>query len=484
MGVLYWIPLMIKSPLYSAIFKSVTGRLLTYIFQFAALALYARLFSPEEFGVIASIQVFLIFFQMLADIGIGPAIINEDKFGKKKRDGIFSVTAISGLILAIVFYFFSFLLNSFYNGYEYQQIAVFVSITIFFSTLNIVPITAMNKDAKFIHLAMIDVLVELLTIIGVYILYLLEFGVLALAARPMLQSMMRFVSTWYLSKNTNIGAPFFGVELFHIKSILTFSSYQFGFNFINYFSRNLDNILIAKYFGMTSVGIYEKAYQLMRYPLMVTTFAMTPAIQPILTKVRSDHNLVIKEHNLLSARLFAISLLISAFIFVNSHDVVLLLFGEKWLKVEPLIKILSVMIPIQAVMSISGSFFQVMNKPKLLFISGTLAAIVNVAGIIIGINIGNMESVATALVISFTINFVCTYVMLFKFVFKQAQKEFYIKLFKVCLASMTPIILYYMVNYYLLSGYQLSAFLNLVVNGVVGCLLLALFYVPVKKTIT
>ena len=475
---------MIKSPLYSAIFKSVTGRLLTYVFQFSALALYARLFSPEEFGVIASIQVFLIFFQMLADIGIGPAIINEDKFGRKKRDGIFSVTVISGLLLAVVFYFFSYLLNSFYNGYEYQQIAVFVSITIFFSTLNIVPISAMNKDAKFIHIAVVHVFVELFTIIMVYILYLQELGVLALAARSTLQSIMRFTLTWYLSKNTSIGCPFIGVELFHIKSILTFSSYQFGFNFINYFSRNLDNILIAKYFGMASVGIYEKAYQLMRYPLMVTTFAMTPAIQPILTKVRSDLNLVIKEHNLLSARLLAISILTSAFIFINSHDVVLLLFGGTWLKVEPLIKILSVMIPIQAVMSISGSFFQVMNKPKLLFISGALAAIVNVAGIVIGINIGTMEAVATALVISFTINFVCTYVMLFKFVFEHTQKEFYIKLFKVCLASIPPIILYYMANYYVLSDYQLSAFLNLLVNSVVGCLLLSLFYVPIKKTIT
>ncbi|KTF16420.1 oligosaccharide flippase family protein [Pseudoalteromonas carrageenovora] len=475
---------MIKSPLYSAIFKSVTGRLLTYVFQFAALALYARLFSPEEFGVIASIQVFLIFFQMLADIGVGPAIINEDKFGKKKRDGIFSVTAISGLLLAIVFYFFSYLLNSFYNGYEYQQIAVFVSITIFFSTLNIVPITAMNKDAKFLHLAMVDVFVELFTIIAVYILYTQEFGVLALAARSTVQSIMRFLLTWHLSKNTSIGNPFVGAELFHIKSIMTFSSYQFGFNFINYFSRNLDNILIAKYFGMASVGIYEKAYQLMRYPLMVTTFAMTPAIQPILTKVRSDLSLIIKEHNLLSSRLFAISILISAFIFINSRDVVLLLFGETWIQVEPLIKILSVMIPIQAVMSISGSFFQVMNKPKLLFISGALAAIVNVFGIVIGINIGSMEAVATALVISFTINFVCTYIMLFKFVFKHSQKEFYIKLLKVFLASMPSIILYYMTNYYVLSDYQLSAFLNLLVNSVVGCLLLALFYVPIKKTIT
>ena len=420
---------------------------------------------------------------MLADIGIGPAIINEDRFSSNQRDGIFSVTAITGLILGIIFYFFSYFLNSFYSDYEYQQIAVFISITIFFSTLNIVPITAMNRDAKFIHLAIIDVFVELLTVVIVYTLYISEFGVLALAARPAVQSIMRFILTFHLSRGTSIGCPHLGSELFHIKSILRFSSYQFGFNFINYFSRNLDNILIAKYFGMASVGIYEKAYQLMRYPLMVTTFAMSPAIQPVLTKVRNDINLVIFEHNLLSARLFAISTLISAFIFINSQVVVLFLFGENWLQVEPLIKILSLMIPIQAVMSISGSFYQVMNKPKLLFISGFLAAIVNVTGIIVGVMLGSMEAVSKALVISFLINFFCTYVILFKFVLKCSQKDFYIKLIKVTLSITPPIALYTLVKINFINDFELSVFINLILNILVSFLSLVIFYFPIKSCI-
>lgn len=474
---------MIKSPLYSAILKSVFGRFSTYIVQFASLAIYARLFNPKEFGIIASIQVFVIFFQMLADVGIGPAIINEDNFESNKRDGIFTVTTIIGLLLAILFFIFSYALNSFYGEYEYQDIAVFVCVAIFFNSLNIIPMTAMNKDAKFIHLAIVDIIVECLSLAVVYMLYIQEWGVLALAARATVQGVGKFLLTWCLSTKTSIGRVRLGTELHHIKSILAFSLYQFGFNVVNYFSRNLDNILIAKYFGMASVGIYEKSYQLMRYPLMITTFAMAPAIQPILTNVRSDKSKVIREHNQLTARLFALSLPISLFIFVNSHNIILFLFGEQWLAIEPLIQIFALTVPIQSVASTSGSFFQVMNKPRLLFIAGIISAVINVTAIITGIVLGEITDVAFALVIAFSINFFFTYHILFQYCFRSGSKEFYLCLLKALRVMTPPVILYYLINATFLESNHYLPFVDLLVTGSIGLISIVIFVKPIKKSL-
>ncbi|MFT6926878.1 MAG: O-antigen/teichoic acid export membrane protein [Psychromonas sp.] len=470
-----------RNNLYRAIYKSVSGRLATYFVQFFSLAIYARMFTPEEFGIIASIQVFVVFFQLIADVGIGPAIINEKEFGVNKRNGVFTVTAILGCIVAALFYAFSFALNEFYDGYQYQEIAVFVCISIFFSSLNIVPLTAMNKDAKFIHISVVDIIVECMSLGLIYILYQNGLGLLSLASRPAIQSLFKFIFIFYLSEKTELGRSSFGKELFHIKSILGFSIYQFGFNFINYFSRNLDNILIAKYFGMTHVGIYDKAYQLMRYPLMLTTFAMNPAIQPILTKVRDNKILVILEHNLLTSRLLAISLPISLFIYVNSHSVVLFLFGEQWIKVVPLIEIFSFMIPIQAVSSSSGSFFQVMNKTKILFFAGSISATVNSAGIAIGIILGDVKYVAIALVIGFSLNFFQTYFILFKYCFCESPRVFYLQLVKVLGVMSGPLVLYFYINAYFLTNVAYSVFVDLLVNCLCGLVALALFSVPIKR---
>lgn len=469
--------------LYRAIAKSVSGRLSTYVIQFVSLAVYARLFTPAEFGIIASIQVFVIFFQLLADVGIGPAIINENSFEKNKRDGVFTVTALLGGALALIFYLFSYFLNYFYGGYEYQSIALFVTVAIFFSSLNTVPITAMNKDARFINIAFIDIVVECTSLVAVYTLYFYEWGLLALAARPAIQSVLKFFLIWFASKNTEIGRAFFGRELYHIKAILRFSIYQFGFNFINYFSRNLDNILVAKYFGMSSVGIYEKAYQLMRYPLLLTTYAMTPAIQPILTKYRDDSSIILKEHNLLTSRLLALSVPISVFIYLNSYNVVLFLLGSQWLNVVPLIEIFCFMIPIQAILSTCGSFFQVMNKPNILFYSGCLSAFVNVGAISLGIYSGDMNILASFLVISFAINFLQAYFILFKFCFKNGLMAFYKILFRTLCSIFSPLFLYFLIKKFLFIDFEMVIMFDLFVNFSTMIFLFVLFIKPIKNAI-
>lgn len=469
------------SSLYHAIIQSVTGRMAVYIVQFFALTLYARMFTPEEFGIIASIQVFVTFFQILSDIGIGPAVISLKNVTERERNGIFTVTFIVGMFLSGVFYLFSYALNGFYGGFKYQDIALVICINILFSSLTILPQTGLNKDAKFITTAKIGVFSELIALCGVLILYSFDYGVLALASKIGMQSISKFLLTYLHSVDTSLGKPKFGKEVFHIKKILSFSLYQFGFNFINYFSRNLDNILIGKYFGMSTIGIYSKSYELMRYPLLVTTFALTPAIQPILTKFRDDKHRVVKEHNILTSRLLALSIPISVYLFFNSHDVVTVLFGTNWVSVAPLIKIFSFMVPVQAVLSTSGSFFQVMNNPRLLFYSGFVAAMFSVTAIVLGVVSGSIENVAIFLVIAFLLNFMQIYYVLFKFCFMSSISDFMYRVGNILLCSILPIafysIIYSQVNDYIYS----NVIFRLLVHGITMISIFIICYFPIRK---
>ncbi|ETT07688.1 oligosaccharide flippase family protein [Providencia alcalifaciens] len=470
-----------SNPLYSAIKRSVTGKLLTYLIQFFALAIYARIFTPEQFGIIASIQVFVIFFQLLADIGIGPAIINEDTFTKAQRNGIFTTTLILGIILATLFYCFSYFLTYFYNGYNYQNIAIIVSIGIIFNSLNIIPLTALNKDASFIKIAKIDCVTELISLSIVYYFSLLEFGAIALATRSLSQGVIKFILTWFSSAKTSLGRPYFGSELYHIKKIAGFASYQFSFNLINYFSRNLDKILIGKYIGTSALGVYEKSYQLMQYPLMLTTFAMTPAIQPILTKLRSNVDLIVEEHNKLASRLLFISILISFFIYINSENIVLFLFGSQWEGVTPLIKLFSFMIPIQAILSTSGSFYQVMNKPQLLFISGLLSAILNIIAICLGVYFNELRFIAIGLIISFSANFLQCYFIMFKYCFKRNIYLFYKKLMKAILIASMMCSLYIVLLIIMKSYLSTEIVINILQNLLLTAPSFGIFYILNRK---
>jgi O-antigen/teichoic acid export membrane protein len=470
----------VSKVLYTAIKKSIAGKLFTYVVQFIALAIYARVFTPEQFGVIASFQVFIVFFQIFADIGIGPAIINEEHFGKRQRDGIFTLTLLMGLLLSSVFYCLSGYIEGFYGRNGYDDLYVIVCISIIFYSLNIIPLTSLNKDAKFIDIAKVDTLCEVLTFFVVYFLYYLGFGIYALAIKNVSQSIFKFLFTWSISSKTTIGRAKFGKEIYHIKKIYRFATYQFLFNTINYFTRNLDNILVAKYFGSEILGIYEKSYQLMRYPLMLTTFSMTPAIQPVLTKYKNDIDKVVVEHNKLANRLLFISILISVFIYFNSREIVLLLFGEQWIEVIQLIKIFCIIIPVQAVMSTSGSFFQVINKPRLLFYTGLITALINIIAIILGVIDRELEILAKYLVVSFSINFFICYLILFKLGFQRNIANYLFSLIKTAIVATFPVLIYVLIKIYIVDCFYSNVIVSLIINVISSLVILFSLIKPMR----
>ncbi|WP_241901941.1 hypothetical protein, partial [Vibrio breoganii] len=81
-----------------------------------------------------------------------------------------------------------------------------------------------------------------------------------------------------------------------------------------------------------------------------------------------------------------------------SETIVYVILGEQWLHVATLLKILSLSIPFQIVWGATAGFFQAANRADLLFKSGWISSIANVSAILLGVYIGNIESLCWCLV--------------------------------------------------------------------------------------
>jgi len=476
-----------SNKLYSSIKKSVFGNLSVYILQIVSMIFYARMFTPEEFGIVASVQVFVIFFQLFSDLGLSPALLSLKKIGNNLRNSVFTFTIILGVILGGGFYLFSYFLNIYYQNPSYSFFGIFVSISILFQAMATIPTVGLHRETKFYSIAIVNIMSEIITFVGVIILYQYDYGVIILFLRLLLSSVLRFLMLYVLSKNTKLGLATLSFNFKCLSEVVRFSSFQFLFNVVNYFSRNLDNILIGKYLSIEALGIYDKSYQLMRYPLQLITYSINPAIQPILRG--QNLPLVIKEHNKLIKKLLIISVPIALFMGMNSTPIVLLLFGEQWSKVDGLVRVLSFIVPVQMLLSSSGAFFQSINKPNLLFYSGAIAATINIIFITLGVYLGNITSVAICLCIGFTLSFIVIYFFLFRYGFLASSKEFY-KIIATILMKYLPVILLYYIFTLYASNLTEIVFINLLLSGSMLLVLLVVFnlhmlkanLLPIKKT--
>lgn len=131
------------------------GIMITFITKYANVivqlilsSILARLLTPEEYGIIAVILVFITFFSLLSEMGIGPAIIQEKKITTTEISTLFNLTVLIGIFLATIFFFLSEIISKFYNDINYILIVKTMSISIFFNTIIIVPQNILRREKK------------------------------------------------------------------------------------------------------------------------------------------------------------------------------------------------------------------------------------------------------------------------------------------------------------------------------------------------
>lgn len=411
---------------YRGIVNSSISRYGLYLFQFISMVLLARIFSPEIYGIITAATVFFIFFQMMTETGLGPAIINLKVFKIDDRNGLFGLLIFCGLITSITLFFLNEFLGNLYGSEKLSDVIPHVSLAIFFVFCSAVPNAFLLREKSFYKIATAGILAECIgTSFAVFLAYAIPPHE-ALAFRMPILSMVNFFIIYMFSSYTEFGRPKPTLNFKAIKPLLEFVKYQFGFNLVNFFSRNIDSILIGKYLGFNILGAYDRAYQLMKYPLMALTFAMTPAIQPEIRKNNKNKKVIYALHKEFTLRLSFIAIIPGFLMWYLSDWIINILFGSNWSEAIPILKILSISVPIQIILSTSGSFFQGMNQPKILFYVGLVNSFLTISGIIFGIYLNNLQMLCWLIVITTHINFVICYIVMHERCYQESSIKFFL----------------------------------------------------------
>jgi O-antigen/teichoic acid export membrane protein len=372
-------------------------------------SILARFLSPNEYGIVGVVTVFITFFSILGDIGIGTAIVQNRDLTPKDISDIFKITILLSICLGLSFYLLSYGIAWFYGSDTYILIGQLLAVSVFFSSLSGVPRSLLMKNKSFKLLGGIDIIASVTTGILVVFLAVRGYSYYSIVWRSILSNLMACVMCFYFSKLRLMGGFGFG----GFRKIARYSGFQFAFNFINYFSRNLDNILIGKFMGNQNLGIYSQSYQLMMYPVANLTHVITPVLHPVLARFVDQPKIIFEEYLKVVNILAMLGVPISLFVFFSSTEIVYLVLGSKWMGVAPVLQIFGASIWLQMVNSSGGAIFQSMGRTDMLFKMGILSTFTTISATLLGI-LYYQSLTLTALCISIAIatNFVIVYYVL------------------------------------------------------------------------
>lgn len=400
-----------SSSMLGALGMQLVSKYANVVVQLLITMVLARLLTPEQYGTVAIVTVFTSFFAILADLGVSTAIIQYKDLTKSDCNALFFFSALLGVVLAVVFCLLSLPISYLYSDSTLIPLCCVASLSVLFNTLNMVPNGVLMREKRFKSISVRLVVVSFVAGAAAVVLALLGFGCYALVWNAILTAALVFFWNWAGTRLNFSNRDF--IE--PLKVIWRFSAYQGGFSIVNYFARNLDNLLLGATVGTAALGYYDKAYKLMQYPLNYLTGIFSNVLQPYLSEYQNDYERLYSSWLSICRILALVGSLVTAAFFCFSEEIVYVMYGAQWLAAAPALNGLALSIGFQMVNSTSGAIFQSAGRTDALFKSGLICTGVSIAAILAGVASGNLMCLGMAISLAYVVHFcITTYLLVWK----------------------------------------------------------------------
>ncbi|GFN29856.1 lipopolysaccharide biosynthesis protein [Paenibacillus xylaniclasticus] len=442
---------------------NVAARYTNIVIQIVANAILARMLSADDYGIIAVILVFTSFFVLLSDMGLGAGIVQNKTLTADDDNHIFSVTVYASFILMALFLLLAYPIAWFYNNEKLLPVSALLSITVLFSTMNIVPNALLMKNKRFKLVGIRTITVTGISYVVAIILAAYGYKYYALVVQSIVVATATFLLNLWSTK-LKLHANF---KFNSIMKIFGFSVYDFGFNIINYFARNTDSLLTGKFMSSAALGFYSRAYNLMLYPVMNLTHVITPILHPILSDHQDNKEYIYDKYIKVYKCLSLMGVFVSVFSYFAAEELIYIVYGPKWDAVVPCMAALGVSIWFQMTASSCGSIYRSIGLTKLMFKSVLVYVPVQLAMIIAGVLSKDIVTLSWCVAVSFMLKYFIEYFFLVGIGFQKSVFKFlYINVPELIIAVLMAAVMVLSSNNDIDNGY-LSLLYKLVICAVV-----------------
>lgn len=373
---------------------TVTAEAAKFVIHMGSTAILARLLTPEDFGLIAMVTAVTGFIMMFKNMGLSTATIQKAEINHNQISTLFWVNTGLSFCIMIIVIGLAPIIAWFYGESRLIWITIVLSGAIILTGMTVQHSALLKRQMRFGTLAVIEIFSFATGILTAIIAAWLGLRYWSLVLMRLADQISRSVAIW-LACRWRPGLP---VRKSGVREMLAFGGNLTAFQFLNYASRNVDNMLIGKFWGADQLGYYSKAYGLLLMPLRQITWPMSAVAVPALSRLQ-NHPERYKNYYLKALSLIAfITMPLVTFMIIMSDEIVLLVLGPQWIGASHIFAVLGLSALIHPIISTNGWLHISIGRADRLLKWAIFASPVTIISFIIGLPFGAI-GVATAFTI-------------------------------------------------------------------------------------
>lgn len=367
--------------------KTVSGMIWSFVQRFGVMIIsfcsnlvLARLLTPDDYGLIGMLMIFILIANTFVDGGFGSALIQK----KDPTEEDYSTIFYWNLFLSVVLYILLFLCAPYIaQFYELPLLSSVLRVqggVLILNSLSIIQQNRLRKQLHFKQLSLVGIFSAFLSlVITIYLAYL-GWGVWALVAQQLLMSFFNAILYWIVGK----WSPKLVFSTKSFKELFGFGGFILLSNLINTLCNNIQGLLIGKFFSPHTMGLYSQARKLEEVASTSLSSVVDQVSYPVLAEVQNDRMQMIKVIKKLITSIAFFSFPAMLLLVVIAEPVIILLYSNKWVECTPYFQVLCVAGLAISLQNINYYAVAAIGKSKALFNWTLIKRALSIIFIIVG----------------------------------------------------------------------------------------------------
>jgi PST family polysaccharide transporter len=244
----------------------------------------ARLLTPADFGLVAMVSACVALVTLIQDLGLTQATMQRERLSQAQSSALFWLAAGFSLLLAVVLAACARPIAWFFGEPRLFELTIGFASLVVLGGIQSQHYALLNRELRFKTLARIDALRVTLSLFAGIAVAWLTASYWAIFVVSLVSTLVGLACAWIVSSFRPGRFSFEG----EFKQITGVAFGVSGFNLVNYFARNADNLLIGRFYGAEPLGLYDRAYRLLLFPLSQIQVPLGRVMLPVLSRLQSE----------------------------------------------------------------------------------------------------------------------------------------------------------------------------------------------------
>ena len=306
--------------------------------SFISSIVLARLLTPEDYGCIGMLAIFIALSTTFIDGGFGSALIQKKRPTDEDYSTIFYWNIFLGTLLYMLLFLFAPFIADFYNINILCPVLRVQGVVLIINAIRIVQLNQLKKQLLFKKIAIVDTIISGGSLLLTVFMAWKGLGVWALVAQQISVSLFTTVIYWI----TSSWRPLRTFSRKAFKELFSFGGYILLSNLINTFCNNIQGLLIGKFYSPSTLGYYSKANSTEQLASTFVSNMMDQVAYPVFAEGQDDtafmSRMLKKFTNVLSFVTFPLMFLL----IMLAKPIFVILYSDKWLESVPYFQILCI----------------------------------------------------------------------------------------------------------------------------------------------